>query len=236
MAAVGNVARQLRDRMLRERSIRVLVSPTPITFAERRSILQVLEQYGPVEFFKMLPNPIANLKSHYSQYVSITKEPTTAERLVASSPLTYKITEPTRKAVEDIYVADLDESEGFSTLQPTVTGEQTDSVSSRSDGPTEDPKQGQKEFKIHIYPAPDYNHRFAMAGSPLHIPWPDAYEQEQSFIATTLKQSLPNSIASIGLTHWLVSDGSGALRMERKVKRKRIREWLPSKMKKGTTG
>lgn len=55
MAAVGNVARQLRDRTLRERSIRVLVSPTPITFAERRSILQVLEQYGPVEFFKMLP-------------------------------------------------------------------------------------------------------------------------------------------------------------------------------------
>lgn len=55
MAAVGNVARQLRDRTLRERSIRVLVSPTPITFAERRSVLQVLEQYGPVEFFKMLP-------------------------------------------------------------------------------------------------------------------------------------------------------------------------------------
>ncbi|PTB39033.1 hypothetical protein M441DRAFT_29327 [Trichoderma asperellum CBS 433.97] len=224
MAAVGNVARQLRDRTLRERSIRVLVSPTPITFAERRSVLQVLEQYGPVEFFKMLP-------THYSQYVSITKESTTAERLVASSPLTYKITEPTRKAAEDIYVADLDEPEGFNTLQPTVTGERTNNASSGLNG---DPKQGQTEFKIHIFPAPEHNHRFAMAGSPLHIPWPDAYEQEQSFIATTLKQSLPKSIASTGLVHWLVSEGS-AVRMERKVKRKRIREWLPSKMKKGTT-
>lgn len=185
---------------------------------------------------EQLPNLEINceFKSHYSQYVSITKEPTTAERLVASSPLTYKVTEPTRKAVEDIYVADLDEIEGFSTLQPTVTGEQTNSVSPRSDGLNDDPTQGQKEFKIHIFPAPDYNHRFAMAGSPLHIPWTDAYEQEQSFIATTLKQSLPKSIASVGLAHWLVSDGS-ALRMERKVKMKRIREWLPSKMKKGTT-
>lgn len=153
---------------------------------------------------------------------------------MASSPLTYKITEPTRKAVEDIYVADLNELEGFNTLQPTVTGEQTNSGSSRPNGLDEDPEQGQKEFKIHIFPAPDYNHRFATAGSPLHIPWPDAYEQEQSFIATTLKQSLPKSIASTGLAHWLVSDGS-ALRMERKVKMKRIREWLPSKMKKGTT-
>ncbi|KAL6906927.1 hypothetical protein GGI43DRAFT_246004 [Trichoderma evansii] len=227
MAAVGNVARQLRDRALRKRSIRVFVSPVPITFAERRSILQVLEQYGPVEFFKMLP-------SHYSQYISITKESTTAERLVASSPLTYKITEPTRKAVEDIYIADLDEPESFNALQPTVTGEQTNSVSSRPNGLNEDPKQGQKEFKIHIFPAPELNHRFAMAGSPLYNSWPEAYEEDQSFIATTLKQSLPKSIASTGLVHWLVSLGS-AVRMERKMKRLRIKGWLPSNMKKGTT-
>lgn len=55
MAAIGNAARQVRDRVLGERSIRVLVTPTPITFAERRSVLQVLEQYGPVEFFRMTP-------------------------------------------------------------------------------------------------------------------------------------------------------------------------------------
>lgn len=153
---------------------------------------------------------------------------------MASSPLTYKITEPTRKAVEDIYVADLDEPESFNAIQPTVTGEQANSVSSRRNGLNEDPKQVQKEFKIHIFPAPEHNHRFAMAGSPLYNSWPDAYEQEQSFIATTLKQSLPKSIASTGLVHWLVSLGS-AVRMERKMKRMRIKGWLPSNMKKGTT-
>lgn len=186
------------------------------------------------------------LKSHYTHFVSITKERTTAERLVASSPLTFKITEPTRSAVEDIYVADLDEPEGFSTVQPTVTGEQTSNRNSRSNeldqgldqgrgqGRDEGLKQGQKEFKLEIFPAPEYNHRFAMAGSPLYNSWPEAYEQDQSFIAATLRQSLPKSIASTGLVHWLVSLGS-AVRMERKAKRMRIKGWLPSNMKKGTT-
>jgi hypothetical protein len=32
-----------------------MVSPAPATFAERRSILQVLEQYGPVDVFKKSP-------------------------------------------------------------------------------------------------------------------------------------------------------------------------------------
>jgi hypothetical protein len=144
--------------------------------------------------------------------------------------------------VEDIYVADLDEPESFSTVQPTVTGEQTGNLSSRSNGLDQGPdqgreeglKQGQKEFKLDIFPAPEYNHRFAMAGSPLYNSWPEAYEQDQSFIATTLRQSLPKSIASTGLVHWLVNLGS-AVRMERKAKRIRIKGWLPSNMKKGTT-
>lgn len=38
-----------------KRSIRVMVSPAPATFAERRSILQVLERYGPVDMFRMSP-------------------------------------------------------------------------------------------------------------------------------------------------------------------------------------
>jgi len=47
-------ARAARSSM-RERSIRVLVSPTPMTFAERRSVLQVLEQFGRVDVFRMAP-------------------------------------------------------------------------------------------------------------------------------------------------------------------------------------
>lgn len=43
--------RGINGRLAR-RSIRVLISPTPSTFAERRSILQVLKQYGKIDVFK----------------------------------------------------------------------------------------------------------------------------------------------------------------------------------------
>ncbi|KAL7814682.1 hypothetical protein V8C44DRAFT_37604 [Trichoderma aethiopicum] len=238
MAAIGNAARQVRDRVLGERSIRVLVTPTPITFAERRSVLQVLEQYGPVEFFRMTPG-------YHANFVSITKESTTAERLVASSPLTYKITEPVRSAVEDIYVADLDEPESFSAAQPTITGEQQRNANPLSGGvnqrPGEGLKQGQREFMLEIFPVPEYNHRFAMAGSLLHGSWPEGYERDQSFIAKTLEQSLPNSIASRGLVHWMVRPSPRAVANDprpknpRKAKRLQIKEWLPSLMKKDAT-
>ncbi|KAL6878763.1 hypothetical protein J3F83DRAFT_723831 [Trichoderma novae-zelandiae] len=238
MAAIGNAARQIRDRVLSERSIRVLVTPTPITFAERRSVLQVLEQYGPVEFFRMTPG-------YHANFVSLTKESTTAERLVASSPLTYKITEPVRSAVEDIYVADLDEPESFSTAQPTITGEQRRDASpmpngldKRAEGGLE---QGQREFMLEIFPVPEFNHRFAMAGSLLHGCWPEDYDQDQSFIATTLKQSLPRSIASNGLVHWMVRPSPAMVAPNLRVrntsrdKRLQLKQWLPSHMKKGTT-
>lgn len=55
MASIAGAAR----RSMPQRSIRVLVSPTPITFAERRSVLQVLEQHGAVEVFRMTPVRIA---------------------------------------------------------------------------------------------------------------------------------------------------------------------------------
>lgn len=141
--------------------------------------------------------------------------------------------------MEDIYVADLDEAEGFSTIQPTVTEVQAGNArAGRLDqGREEDPKQGQKEFKLDIFPAPEYNHRFAQAGSPLHSSWPETYQQDQSFIATTLKQSLPNDIASKGLVHWLASPHSTVpiMRTERKAKRLQLKGWLPSNMKKDTT-
>ncbi|TFB04070.1 hypothetical protein CCMA1212_003702 [Trichoderma ghanense] len=237
MAAIGNAARQIRDRVLSERSIRVLVTPTPITFAERRSVLQVLEQYGPVEFFRMTPG-------YHANFVSITKESTTAERLVSSSPLTYKITEPVRSAVEDIYVADLDEPESFNAAQPTITGEQQRNASPLPNGPNQPPeegqKQGQREFMLEIFPLPEYNHRFAMAGSLLHGSWPEGYERDQSFMAKTLEQSLPNSIASKGLVHWMVRPSPRVVAADprpknpRKERRLQIKEWLPSQMKKDT--
>lgn len=45
----------LKNVEIGKRSIRLYVSPAPVNFAERRSVLRALEQYGPVEFFKLMP-------------------------------------------------------------------------------------------------------------------------------------------------------------------------------------
>ncbi|KND89752.1 hypothetical protein TOPH_05640 [Tolypocladium ophioglossoides CBS 100239] len=216
MTSIASAAR----RSMPQRSIRILVSPTPMTFAERRSVLQVLEQHGAVEVFKMTPG-------YHSNFVSVTKEPTTASKLVASSPLTYNMAVP--RANADMYVADLGEPEGFNGDvlsvanahgRPTTSGAETDAESARRE---------HKEFTLEIFPAPDYNHKYAMSGQPLHHSWPDAYNQDRSFAATTLKQSLPQTVAAKGLSHWLFDLGK-ASKMERKAKRLQLKGWLPSKM------
>lgn len=43
-----------------QRTLAISVYPSPTNFAERRSILQVLEQYGQVDFFKSLPVSISS--------------------------------------------------------------------------------------------------------------------------------------------------------------------------------
>jgi hypothetical protein len=40
---------------LAQRSLRILVSPPPVTFAERRSVLHALEQHGRMVHFKGTP-------------------------------------------------------------------------------------------------------------------------------------------------------------------------------------
>lgn len=43
------------NRSWAKRSLRILVEPAPVTFAERRSVLQVLQQKGPIEVFTVVP-------------------------------------------------------------------------------------------------------------------------------------------------------------------------------------
>lgn len=93
-------------------------------------------------------------------------------------------------------------------------------------------RQDQRQFKLEIFPAPDYKHKFAMSGSPLHQPWPEAYQRDKSFVAATLKQSLPHTIRAKGLAHWLFDVGSNnASKSERKAERLQLKAWVPSKMK-----
>ncbi|RDA93646.1 hypothetical protein CP533_4849 [Ophiocordyceps camponoti-saundersi (nom. inval.)] len=71
-------------KSMAERTIRVLVTPTPITFLERRAVLQVLERHGAIQMFRMTPN-------YQSNYISVTRERETAERLVRASPISYQL-------------------------------------------------------------------------------------------------------------------------------------------------
>ncbi|KAJ6443188.1 putative NADH-ubiquinone oxidoreductase 18 kDa subunit [Purpureocillium lavendulum] len=223
------VSRASRSSM-RERSIRVLVSPTPVTFAERRSVLQVLEQYGPVDVFRMAPG-------YHSNFVSVTKEPATATKLVASSPLTYKLPKPRPRP--DIYTADLDEPQSFHAEQPDVVSGHVGSATPAPAGAAASAAASAaaaatnaadaKEFKLDIFPATEYNHAYAMSGSALHHSWPEAYAKDRSFVAATLKQALPKTVAAEGLSHWLVHAGRTP-KMDHKAKRLQLKSWLPSKM------
>jgi hypothetical protein len=92
--------------------------------------------------------------------------------------------------------------------------------------------QEQRQFKLEIFPAPDYTHKFAMSGSPLHQSWPEAYRKDRSFLAATLRQSLPQTMPSTGLAHWLFDVGSNnSPKSERKAERLQLKGWMPSKMK-----
>ncbi|KAK2591033.1 hypothetical protein QQS21_011289 [Conoideocrella luteorostrata] len=224
MASTANIAK----RSISERSIRVLVSPTPITFGERRSVLQVLEQYGPVEVFKMT-------SGYHGNFVSVTREATTASRLVACSPLTYQVPVPRIKT--DIHTADLGDDEGsngFNTYRPSIINS-SDELRRRDSSASENgagPSGEQRQFKLEIFPAPDYKHKFAMSGSPLYHSWPEAYRKNKSFVAATLKQSLPQTIQATGLAHWLPDTGANnASKTDRKSERLQLKSWLPSKMK-----
>ncbi|UNI20545.1 hypothetical protein JDV02_006623 [Purpureocillium takamizusanense] len=212
-------ARAARSSM-RDRSIRVLVSPAPSTFAERRSVLQVLEQYGRVDLFRMEPG-------FHSNFVSVTKDAATATRLVGGSPLTYRLPPP--RARVDVSTAGLEGAgASFHANQPAVMG----GHAGAADPPAStdaDAAADAKEFRLDIFPATDYNHAYAMSGSPLHHTWPEAYATDRSFVAATLKQALPKTLAAEGLSHWLPHTGRSP-KMDPKAKRLQLKSWLPSKM------
>lgn len=130
--------------------------------------------------------------------MTVTKSAASASRLVASSPLCYN-------------------------LQPSP-----DATELSLDAVDTHPPWPEKEFKLEVFPEPDYQHRFA-SPSPLSRPWPAVYEQDRSFMATTLKQSLPRTIAGRGLAHWFL--GLDRVPQSPHAQRLQLRSWLPSKMK-----
>ncbi|KAF4345443.1 hypothetical protein FBEOM_552 [Fusarium beomiforme] len=182
-----------------KRSIRLFVSPAPVNFAERRSILRVLEQYGPVEFFKLIPG-------QGSAFISLMKESEAAAKAVCSSPI--KTTVPT-------------------SCSETRSSVKVDGLKPQFEKQSSNPEN--TEFVIEVTESPAYNHK-GSSNSFLARVWPEFVTRDRTFASTTLRQSLPDSIAAKGLSHWAVDFGKEPTIDTRMVDRVHTRNWIPSKM------
>ncbi|PHH90524.1 hypothetical protein CDD83_3390 [Cordyceps sp. RAO-2017] len=205
-----------RPRPMAERTLRVLVSPTPLTFAERRSVLQVLELHGPIEFFKMAPG-------FHSNFVSVPETLSAAKKLVAASPLTYSV--PVVRDDASMTTADLEEPISFDTHRPRLTQNGTAS------DPGSSQEEATKDFRLDIFPQTDYNHKDSVSKSRLCQPWTPVWETDRSLMATVLKQSLPQTMAAKGLAYWFF-DVELHPRTDLKARRLQLQRALPSKMMK----
>ncbi|CAH0053213.1 unnamed protein product [Clonostachys solani] len=196
----------------RDRSLRVLVAPTPVTFAERRSILQVLEQHGPIEVFKRTPN-------YHSNFISVTKTSETAGKLIEASPMTYTLEQGDSP---DLSFSDLAQPRRLDGTKPTINP-------SRSGVNQTVTSQERRTFQINIYAERDYNHAGTFANTQLHQSWPKTLAQGETFMSSTLAQSLPNNVAKAGFSRW---DGDADTRtpIPKITSRRTMLNWVPSKI------
>ncbi|KAF7543239.1 hypothetical protein G7Z17_g10896 [Cylindrodendrum hubeiense] len=226
-AAAAKVAASTRQQIA-PRSISILVSPPPVNFAERRSILQVLEQHGRVEFFKSVPG-------HDSMFISLMKDKEAASRLITTSPLSYVVSTP--QSAPETVLSDLNARQTLFKSKP-VTRIKTEGASSSSStlSSDPDPKAGQespqKEFTVQIWPHPTYRHHIS-SRSALHRSWPDFVGESESFITKTLKQSLPKTMATKGLANWepdLGKQQTAATSKSKMHERVQMLSWIPGKL------
>ncbi|KAI1013039.1 hypothetical protein LB503_001743 [Fusarium chuoi] len=191
----------LKNIEIGKRSIRLYVSPAPVNFAERRSVLTALEQYGQVEFFKLMPG-------QGSAFISLMKESEAATRAVSSSPV--NITVPS-SCKEPRSVVKVDGLKPHFEKQPSQSSNDT-------------------KFFIEITESPAYNHK-GSSSSFLASVWPDFVTENKTLASKTLQQSLPNSIAARGLSQWAVDFGREPTMDSRKIERVQTRNWIPTKIK-----
>ncbi|KAF5651195.1 hypothetical protein F52700_100 [Fusarium sp. NRRL 52700] len=193
----------LRNIEIGKRSIRLFVSPAPVNFAERRSVLRALEQYGPVEFFKLMPG-------QGSAFISLMKESEAATKAVSSSPVNI-IVPSSCKGPRSVVKVD--------GMKPRF--EKQPSQPSNPEG---------TKFVIEITESPAYNHK-GSSSSFLARCWPDFVTENKTLASKTLQQSLPDSIAARGLSHWAVDFGNESTMDSRKIDRVQTRNWIPTKIK-----
>ncbi|KAH7149335.1 hypothetical protein B0J13DRAFT_303196 [Dactylonectria estremocensis] len=224
-SAAAKAAASAREQIA-PRSISILVSPPPVNFAERRSVLQVLERHGRVEFFKSVPG-------HDSMFISLMKEKEAASRLITTSPLSYAVSAP---QAPETALSDLNARQTLAKSKPVTQIKTKDTSSSTSLSPDPDVKTSResrnKEFKIEVWPHPEYRHHIS-SRSTLHRSWPDFVGEDESFISKTLKQSLPNTMAAKGLANWELDLGKQPTAAASKLKmheRIQMLSWIPGKL------
>jgi hypothetical protein len=125
----------------------------------------------------------------------------------------------------DVHVADLVET--GNDLHMEEEGHTAGASTARKTAPSSPQSRG---FRLDIFPAPEYNHQYAMSGKPEHHAWPASYETDKSFEAATLKQVLPHNMARKGLAHWQMDLGTVG-NQGSKGRRLQLKNWLPSKMR-----
>ncbi|KAM0668389.1 hypothetical protein ACQRIU_001951 [Beauveria bassiana] len=220
---------------LASRSIRIMISPTPSTFAERRSILQVLKKYGHVDTFRR-ENHQAN------RYISVTGNEDTATTLTRLSPIACRISlpriEPAQRARQ---LQSLQELAAQPVIEfQTQTTRTNDDEEHASPSPPPPPpvvdveKPGvdfeTREFVLTIGFARDYDHGNAATKATEHAAWPKGWATDRSFAATALGAVLPDTLLRKGLCHWLVKPAPADAARDGVQQRLERKQTMPGQM------
>ncbi|CAM1500700.1 Fc.00g098620.m01.CDS01 [Cosmosporella sp. VM-42] len=221
-------ARKAAMKAMRERTLSITVNPPPVGFAERRSILHVLQQHGVVEFFKQA-------KNNDTVFVSVMKDPADVSRLVGLSPLKYGVSIP--ESTMETYLSDLSAPEKFRKTSITKLVKMAQTTANEKPEPKVEEAEGppKKDFTIYAWPNLEYRHDRTNLNSPLYASWPESFEEDCSFVTQTLKQSLPDALAAKGLGHWdfdlgkSIQPGPAKSKLDERLE---TAKWIPSKMKK----
>ncbi|CRK11534.1 hypothetical protein BN1723_009405 [Verticillium longisporum] len=133
------------------------------------------------------------LDDHDASFVSVASDNESASELIRRSPLEYQLaTGDSKGSVRT-----------FLTTNPSTEPILNSAADSQIDTESNIRVEGQatqKDFKLHIFPAPDYIHSAAIRASPLHGPWADG--RRETIMSSLLKRSLPADVAADGLSDW----------------------------------
>ncbi|KAG9232296.1 hypothetical protein BJ875DRAFT_89870 [Amylocarpus encephaloides] len=167
---------------LAKRTVHIKIHPIPQTFAERREILRVLEQFGEVSMFRSLKysprTPIPDA------FLTLFSSPSAANTALNSTPLRYRLltTPPSPPLSPD------------QKLEATVAP---------LENPPPSPPATEKTFELHISPS-SFNHGLYLSSAstnPLNGPY-SPVGVGRSYVAASLDSVLPRCVWAPGLRDW----------------------------------